>query len=114
MVCPCIAVAAISHPKLIAGRLPNWVKEIYRQKMRVILQVAARKQHKFLILSALGCGAFKNPPEDIAELFEEVIFDEEFQSEECCIEKIWFAVVEDHNSRGNVAAFRTRFGVASQ
>ena len=37
-----------------------------KAKMRLTLRLAAIKGHSRLVLGALGCGAFKNPTEDVA------------------------------------------------
>jgi uncharacterized protein (TIGR02452 family) len=67
-----------------------------------------------LILSAFGCGAFRNPPEIIANLFSQVLKEDEFKG---CFDQIVFAIIEDHNtgkvhnSGGNVGPFCKEFGV---
>ena len=44
-----------------------------RRKLDMLLSVAAAAGNPVLILSALGCGGFKNPPHEIAQLFREVL-----------------------------------------
>ena len=61
-----------------------------------------------LVLGALGCGAFRNPPMHTAELFREVMQEPEF----CGVFRhICLAIKEDHNSRGagNYAPFAEVF-----
>ncbi len=57
-----------------------------------------------IVLSAFGCGAFRNPPDHIARLFKSVC--DEFTG---CFRVIAFAILEDHNSarnaEGNVLPF---------
>lgn len=53
--------------------------------------------HNSLVLSALGCGAFRNPPRHVARLFKEVLSEEEFVSR---YRHISFAIIDDHNARG--------------
>ena len=50
-----------------------------------------------MILGALGCGAFRNPPKHVAELFKEVINESEFKN---IFRRVYFVIKEDHNSRG--------------
>ena len=42
-----------------------------RRRIRRILQVASDQKVDNLILGAFGCGAFRNPPEIVAEIFKE-------------------------------------------
>eukprot|EP00969_Alexandrium_andersonii_P052090 2287631-Alexandrium_andersonii.AAC.1 len=62
-----------------------------------------------LILSACGCGAFGNPPEQVAEFFREAL-DE--VSVESTLTEVIFCIMDDHNSRlrhnpnGNAEPFR--------
>ncbi|CAF4942118.1 unnamed protein product, partial [Rotaria magnacalcarata] len=44
-----------------------------RKKLENLLSIAHYHQHDCLILSALGCGAFRNPPDHVAKLFRSVI-----------------------------------------
>lgn len=61
-----------------------------------------------LVLSAFGCGAFRNPPRHMAELFREELSSPEFRS---AFHRIVFAILNDHNagSRGNYAPFKKEF-----
>ena len=42
-------------------------------KIRTIFNIAIDQEVDNLILGALGCGAFKNPPKHVAELFQQVL-----------------------------------------
>ena len=48
-------------------------------------------------LSALGCGAFKNPPKHIALLFKSVIYQYAGY-----FDKICFAIIDDHNTGNQI------------
>lgn len=75
-----------------------------KNKIRNMLRAAAIHGHEHLVLGALGCGAFHNPPKLIATLFKEVFEEIEFRG---CFEHVAFAVLEARESdRENVAAFR--------
>jgi len=63
-----ISMAALKRPRL---PLSDHHKQIYLQKMKLLLDIAAKHKHYDLILSAWGCGAYKNPPETIARLFKQ-------------------------------------------
>jgi len=82
-----IACPAIRNPKLIKGRLTPDDHHLTEQKIRLILDVAYLNNHDSLVLGALGCGAFHNPPKVIANLFKKVLKD--FNG---CFKHIDFAV----------------------
>lgn len=117
-----IAVAAYSHPQLVTAkingkptlRLAPEVVVKTKDKIRVILNIAAEHGHDSLVLSAFGCGAFCNPPDHMAELFRDVL--EEYRG---CFKHICFAIFNDHNARkehnplGNVLPFKRVFGVST-
>lgn len=42
-------------------------------KMRTIFRIGLYHGHDALVLGAFGCGAFKNPPSQIAGLFKKVM-----------------------------------------
>jgi len=50
-----------------------------KEKIRLVLRIAAREKHELLVLGALGCGAFRNPPADFAMRWSEVLDEEEFK-----------------------------------
>lgn len=84
-----------------------------KEKMRTICRIAGAHGHDCLVLSAFGCGAFGNPPNHVARLFQEVFEEAEFKNR---FRKVVFAILEDHNSRkiqnpqGNVKPFAEVFG----
>ena len=70
--------------------------------------------HDSLVLGALGCGAFRNPPHHIAKLFHEVIQEVEFANK---YKRLVFAILDDHNAHrehnkeGNFLPFAREFAV---
>jgi uncharacterized protein (TIGR02452 family) len=111
-----VSVAAMNRPELVAEadewRVVETLIEPIRRKIRTILRLAGKYQHNALVLSAFGCGAFRNPPRHIAELFREVFAEPEFQN---YFELVVFAILEDHNSykehnpQGNLLPFSEVF-----
>jgi uncharacterized protein (TIGR02452 family) len=110
-----IAVAAIRRPALLREPLLKYApadEALMKQKVRAIFTLAALHLHDCLILSAFGCGAYENPPSEVARLFKEVIEEPPFQQR---FRRIVFAIFDDHNaikphnSRGNVAPFAEVF-----
>eukprot|EP00455_Lapot_gusevi_P037158 TRINITY_DN4144_c0_g1_i2.p1 TRINITY_DN4144_c0_g1~~TRINITY_DN4144_c0_g1_i2.p1 ORF type:complete len:359 (+),score=7.22 TRINITY_DN4144_c0_g1_i2:86-1078(+) len=106
-----IAVAAYRGPRLIAGRLDRDYADGTKEKIRSILRIALKHGHDSVVLSALGCGAYRNPPQHMAELFAEVLT--EFDK---CFKVVQFAIILDHNSgklhnpEGNYVPFARTFG----
>jgi uncharacterized protein (TIGR02452 family) len=65
-----ISVAAIRQPKLEQGKLNSYDEALMMQKIDQIFKIAHLNEANALVLGALGCGAFKNPPEHVSELFK--------------------------------------------
>lgn len=69
-----ITMPAVRKPGLIQGTyLEKSDRENMRLRIDLILRYAALESYDTLILGALGCGAFRNPPEDIAHMFKTAI-----------------------------------------
>ncbi len=108
-----IAVPGLNRSALDAKGfiVPEQVMGI-KNKMRTIFRMGLHHGHDVLVLGALGCGAFRNPPAHISRLFHEIMEEEEFKDK---YRKIVFAIIEDHNSRkehnpeGNLLPFQKEF-----
>ena len=81
------------------------LKELHIKRMRRILSIAASKGNEVVILGAYGCGAFKNPPEVVAEALKQVAL--EFQHHFRVIE---FAVYCSPRDDRNYQVFRKVIG----
>jgi len=93
-----ISVAAIARPRLNGSGKDfeqKADKEDTRERIRTLLRVAAVEGRKNLVLGALGCGAFKNPPRAVAMLFRDVLKSREFSGR---FDGIWFSVIEKSGS----------------
>lgn len=91
-----IAVPGVNRPDLDEkGRLIPMFVELVKNKIRTIFRIGLIHGHDSLVLGALGCGAFRNPPAHIAELFHEVMNEKEFKNK---YRLLYFAILEDHNS----------------
>lgn len=65
-----------------------------------------------IILGAFGCGAFNNPPLQVATIFRKKLIDEGFAR---FFRLVVFAIIEDGNSAGkNMASFNSALGVPSR
>lgn len=95
-----VTVAAISQPPLQWSaessqfRLDERSEAETLGKIRAIFHIALAHGNDSMVLSALGCGAFCNPPRHVAELFARVTL--EFWG---CFKAITFAIIDDHNTR---------------
>jgi uncharacterized protein (TIGR02452 family) len=117
-----IAVPAMSHPNLerietsdgFAWRIVPELVDGTKNKMRTIFRIGLLHGHDALVLGAFGCGAFRNPANHIAQLFHEVMEEEEFKNR---YKLICFAIIEDHNAHkepnldGNYRPFKDEFYV---
>jgi len=98
-----VAVAAYTGPKLVSHKIGNTIEirlapkfaENTLRKIKTLFQIALQNGHDSIVLSAMGCGAYRNPPAHIAHLFHEVIT----KTFTDCFKNITIAIIEDHNSR---------------
>lgn len=88
-------------------------KSIMTRKIRMILQTAAMMEQKNLVLGALGCGAFNNPPHIVADIFCRMIRDEY----DGVFDRICFAILvdttNDERDMTNLLAFKNVFSSSS-
>lgn len=88
-----ITMAAIRNPETKEdGELLSGPKQIIKDKIRSLLRVAGKIGKRKLILGAWGCGAFKNPPRQVAELFKQILGESEFQG---WFSDICFAIIDN-------------------
>ncbi|KAL2867615.1 uncharacterized protein BJX67DRAFT_371939 [Aspergillus lucknowensis] len=73
-----------------------------KDKMRQALRIAATNGHEMLVLGALGCGVYANPPGEVAHCWLEVLREAEFQGN--WWREVCFAVFDPKNE-GNFAVF---------
>lgn len=111
-----ISVAGMNRPELKdCEHVADYLVEPIKNKMRTILRIALLHEHTCLVLGALGCGAFRNPPAHIARMFHEVFDEPEFKGH---FTEVYFAILEDHNShkdhnpQGNYKPFAEEFANA--
>lgn len=63
-------------------------------KAATILHAAESIEADILIMSAFGCGAFHNPPAEVAEIFKGVLKD-------TTVSEVIVCITDDHNAYGN-------------
>lgn len=91
-----ISVAALRRPPLTDDRKfyrNAGLRAETKRKIRVTIRVAALKGHTKIVLGAMGCGVFANPPKEVAECFLEVLRENEFQGG--WWEEVAFAVLDN-------------------
>lgn len=110
---PVISVAALSGPRIGDDGMMTAVDAATTlDKMRTIFRIGLMQGHDSLVLSAMGCGAFSNPPAHIAKLFHQVIEEDEFKDKYKLID---FAILDGyrtgmwHNPEGNFQPFQREF-----
>ncbi|KAL2022644.1 hypothetical protein VTK56DRAFT_4988 [Thermocarpiscus australiensis] len=81
-------------------------RALTKDKMRLCLRMAAARGHTMLVLGAMGCGAFRNPPKEVANCWLEVLSESEFAGG--WFREIWFAVFDQRNE-GNFEIFKKLF-----
>jgi uncharacterized protein (TIGR02452 family) len=111
-----VSVPAIPNPPVheVLGelRLTEEAADGTREKIRAILRISACHGHDSVVLSAFGCGAFRNPPGHMAELFAEVLAEDEFAA---AFDTLCFSIIDDHNAwrphnpEGNYQPFLRQF-----
>ena len=114
---PVISVAALSGPRIGSdGLMYPEETAITLDKMRTIFRIGMDHGHDSLVLSAMGCGAFHNPPAHIARLFHQVMGEAEFERAYRLVD---FAILDGyktglrHNPEGNLLPFQREFGETS-
>ena len=56
------------------------LKELHKKRAKRILDIAVSEGEDVIILGAFGCGAFRNPPDIVAQAYREVIDDYKYDS----------------------------------
>ena len=83
------------------------LQQIFTAQIKNILEVAAANHVDILVLGAFGCGAFRNPPELVAEAFRELLVDKGYGR---FFEKTVFAIKKNNGKNQNLSAFTKTFG----
>ena len=105
-----ISCAAVRHPPLCdLGRYRYaGTREKMRMRIRNMLSAAFHANCDTLLLSAYGCGAYRNPPGEVAEIFSQELSGSGLGT-------VIFCIKEDHNSGmawnpgGNLVPFKRVF-----
>lgn len=80
--------------------------DIYKSRIRNILEVAMSKDVDCLILGAFGCGAFRNNPDLMAKSFADLLIHEQYAT---YFEKVVFAIKRTGLFCQNLCSFEAAF-----
>ena len=101
VVCDVITIAAINlneNAKYDPVQNITEYRKITKDKIRLMVSLAAQNGVKNLVLGAWGCGVFNNDPTTMSQYFSEVLIGEGYSVD---FDNIVFAIINDHNSVGN-------------
>ena len=105
---PCqVNLLSAAMPNLKNAKEPRagtieWCTNV-SDRIRAVLRAAQHRDITVLVLGAFGCGAFGNPPDEVARCFVRVLCSPEFAH---AFHSIVFAVLEGHSHRkSNLATF---------
>lgn len=82
------------------------LEEVFRNRIRNILEVAAARDVDILVLGAFGCGAFNNPPDLVADVFRDLLMDRGYGR---FFKKTVFAIKKNNEKNTNLSAFQKAF-----
>lgn len=68
-----VACPGLKYPTRINNRLSDTDVNRLKKKIEIIIQTAYYFKHDTIIFGAIGCGAWRNPIEHVAEIFKEVL-----------------------------------------
>ena len=88
-----LAIAGIRNPKLDNERLNENDYNLTKQKIEIIFKFAIYNKNTNLVLGALGCGVFRNPPEDIVKIYNYCL-----EKYDGYFENIIFSVLSTYNN----------------
>jgi uncharacterized protein (TIGR02452 family) len=97
-----ISVPAIRKPRLLNSEYRDDDRRLMSLKIEAIFKTAIEHGHDALVLGALGCGVFRNPPQQVAAIFKTMI-----RTYGAHFKRIGFAVlVVKGNDGENLRAFQ--------
>jgi uncharacterized protein (TIGR02452 family) len=108
------AVGMLTSPAVNAGAVrtnrPGDIPEIrpaMAKRIASVLAVAAHAGYDHLVLGAWGCGVFRNDPEEVSELFANVLFNEGIFTNR--FSSVVFAILDRSPEENYIGPFKRRF-----
>lgn len=80
-------------------------EEVFRKRIDKVLAIASKQKVDTLILGAWGCGVFRNEPNDVANLFKDIIS----KKYAGAFKKIVFAVLSSSEKKSSFKYFESAF-----
>lgn len=108
-----ITAAAVRKPDLVSGAEGMKYSEEDREEMvlkvKAMFEVVKMKGVTHLVLGAWGCGAYRNPPEDVAEIFRRALVGWKWKKgvwgeEGCELVEVVFAIFDRGENLGTFEA----------
>lgn len=91
----CITIAAVN---LNSTPRTSGYSSMMKNKIRLMLSIPYLNGCDTIVLGAWGCGVFDNDPNDVAQMFYEILVDENMG---IMFDNVIFGVINDNNSVGN-------------
>ncbi|KAK0451944.1 hypothetical protein EV421DRAFT_2076023 [Armillaria borealis] len=93
-----ISSAAVRGPEIddnTGGYAYDADRDLMREKIKVVLRAAVAQNCRRLVLGAFGCGAFGNPPREVAQLFRRVLLGRQGRNSEFagCFDEVTFGIL---------------------
>jgi len=105
-VADCVLSAAYARPELNKGRFHQEEYEGTKLKIEGILNTFLLNNNRHIVLGAYGCGAFCNPPNDVAWIFKELLT----KKYKGMFEHVVFAII-DGDTTNNCQVFKKAFNI---
>ena len=106
-----VSSAAIRRPILsYTGQYSQKDINLIYNKITMLLETFEYHRIQILVLGAWGCGVFRNPPEQVAQIFKDIIYSDRFKYS---FKKIIFAiaVIKPHDKK-NYDVFKNIFEIS--
>lgn len=105
-----VDVITCAAPYLAKRKHTNGVAlfELFKSRIKNIFEAARDNNVDYLILGALGCGAFKNPPLIVAEAFRRTIEEQKYFKD---FKQIIFAIKPTSEYCPNFSTFLSKFDI---
>lgn len=98
-----IACAAVRQPVLSMGQYCDDDYDLMWRKIESLFLVGIQAGHDSVVLGALGCGAYQNPPQEVVELYRQAI-----RKYGTYFRKIGFAILVVHEKdKENLTLFQS-------
>ena len=106
-----ITIGAVNKRKSSDFALSEEEIGITGDRIRTIYRTGLANGHDSLVLGAFGCGVFKTPPIQIAELFKKISLEPEFHNK---YKALFFAILQRGNRKSTGKKFKPFYDIFGQ